>query len=263
MLWRRRTPPTACATTPGSDRLRRLRSPSRAPRLRRHPRPAARAAVGRAQEGPISFSRLAGFSPAAVAAADDASRQPHRAIHRPARGGRARTHRSPRCSAAWPCWRRSCSRAGWRGRGLALAAGLIAAVTPLIAFHAQLRKKTSFSRVAIVRLAALDRLRASVVRRALAVPDHGWACRFGEVCRRRAAAGGVPAAADRARHGRFHGTTPRLLVGGRAIAVFALVNAPAFLTPDIFLHGLGTEITHAVTNYIIVWPGWYSHFLFH
>jgi hypothetical protein len=50
---------------------------------------------------------------------------------------------------------------------------------------------------------------------------------------------------------------------GAAIAVFALVNAPAFLTPDIFLHGLGTEITHAVTKHIIVWPGWYSHFLFH
>jgi hypothetical protein len=50
---------------------------------------------------------------------------------------------------------------------------------------------------------------------------------------------------------------------GTAIGVFALVNAPAFLTPDIFLHGLGTEIAHAVTKHIIVWPGWYSYFLFH
>ena len=45
--------------------------------------------------------------------------------------------------------------------------------------------------------------------------------------------------------------------------VFALVNVPAFLTPDIFLHGLNTEIVHALSKHIIVWHGWYSYFLFH
>jgi hypothetical protein len=45
--------------------------------------------------------------------------------------------------------------------------------------------------------------------------------------------------------------------------MFALVNAPAFLTPDIFLHGLNTEIAHALTKHIIVWHGWYSYFVFH
>jgi len=33
--------------------------------------------------------------------------------------------------------------------------------------------------------------------------------------------------------------------------------------PEIFLHGLNTEIVHALSNHIIVWHGWYSHFLFH
>ena len=33
--------------------------------------------------------------------------------------------------------------------------------------------------------------------------------------------------------------------GGTAVAVFALINAPALLTPAVFLHGLNTEIAHA------------------
>ena len=45
---------------------------------------------------------------------------------------------------------------------------------------------------------------------------------------------------------------------GMAVVVFAPINAPAFLTPGIFVHGLNTEIAHALSNHIIVWQGWYS-----
>ena len=76
----------------------------------------------------------------------------------------------------------------------------------------------------------------------------------------------MPVAPDRSCHRR---SSPALLcragvVGtSTAVTLFALVNAPALLAPDVFLHGLDTEIAHAVTKHIIVWHGWYSHFLFH
>jgi len=153
------------------------------------------------------------------------------------------------------------------GRGLALAAGLIAAVTPLIAFHAQLLKEDIFlTPWLLFGLAALDRLRESVqVRRALlfgitvglaASAKYVGAVLLPVACLLPLIAP-VTGVALRHYYAALAGSA------GTAIAVFALVNAPAFLTPDIFLHGLGTEITHAVTKHIIVWPGWYSHFLFH
>jgi hypothetical protein len=153
------------------------------------------------------------------------------------------------------------------GRGLALAAGLIAAVTPLIAFHAQLLKEDIFlAPWLLFALAALDRLRESVeLRRALL---------FGIMAGLAASAKYIgtvllPVACLLPLIAPVTGVALRRYYAAlawsaaAAIAVFALVNAPAFLTPDIFLHGLGTEITHAVTKHIIVWPGWYSHFLFH
>jgi hypothetical protein len=153
------------------------------------------------------------------------------------------------------------------GRGLALAAGLIAAATPLIAFHAQLLKEDIFlAPWLLFGLAALDRLRESAeLRRALV---------FGITVGLAASAkyvGAVllPVACLLPLIAPVTGVSLRnyyaalVWSAGAAIAVFALVNAPAFLTPDIFLHGLGTEITHAVTKHIIVWPGWYSRFLFH
>ena len=53
------------------------------------------------------------------------------------------------------------------GEGLALAAGIVAAVTPLIAFHRQLLKEDIFvAPWLLFGLAALDRLRASARSRA-------------------------------------------------------------------------------------------------
>jgi hypothetical protein len=153
------------------------------------------------------------------------------------------------------------------GRGLALAAGLVAAVTPLVALHAQLLKEDIFiAPWLLFALAALDRLHEKVeLRRAamfgvmvgLAVSAKyvgvvllPFACLLPLIA--------SPAAVT------LRGYYVLLAwSAAAAIAVFALVNAPAFLTPDIFLHGLGTEIAHAATKHIIVWQGWYSHFLFH
>ncbi len=153
------------------------------------------------------------------------------------------------------------------GRGLALAAGLIAAVTPLVAFHAQLLKEDIFlAPWLLFGLAALDRLRDSVeVRRALLFGiTAGLAASakyVGAVLLPVACLLPLIAPVTGAALRRYYAALA--WSAGAAIAVFALVNAPAFLTPDIFLHGLGTEIAHAVTKHIIVWPGWYSHFLFH
>jgi hypothetical protein len=153
------------------------------------------------------------------------------------------------------------------GRGLALAAGLIAAVTPLIAFHAQLLKEDIFlAPWLLFALAALDRLRESVeVRRALLFGiTAGLAASakyVGAVLLPVACLLPLIAPVTGASLRRYYAALA--WSAGAAIAVFALVNAPAFLTPDIFLQGLSTEITHAVTKHIIVWPGWYSHFLFH
>ena len=153
------------------------------------------------------------------------------------------------------------------GHGLALAAELIAAVTPLVAFHAQLLKEDIFiAPWLLFGLAALDRLRESTGLRG--------ALRFGITVGLAASAKYIgvvllplacllPLIAPSA-----HVSLRAYYAGlawsaAAAVAVFAIVNAPAFLTPDIFLHGLGTEITHAVTKHIIVWHGWYSYFLFH
>ena len=153
------------------------------------------------------------------------------------------------------------------GEWLALAAGIVAAVTPLVAFQAQLFKEDivvapwlSFG------LAALDRLRERAEpRRALV---------FGIMVGLAASAkyiGAVllPVACLFPLIAPPAGVSLRayfaVLAGaaGAAVVVFVLVDAPALLTPDVFLHGLDTEIAHAVTKHIIVWYGWYSHFLFH
>jgi Dolichyl-phosphate-mannose-protein mannosyltransferase len=153
------------------------------------------------------------------------------------------------------------------GRGLALAAGLIAAVTPLVAFHAQLFKEDIVvAPWLLFGLAALDRLRESVeLRRALlfgiTVGLAASAKYIGAVLLPVACLLPLIAPVTSASLRRYYAALAWAAVA--AIAVFALVNAPAFLTPDIFVRGLGTEITHAVTKHIIVWYGWYSHFLFH
>jgi Dolichyl-phosphate-mannose-protein mannosyltransferase len=150
---------------------------------------------------------------------------------------------------------------------LALATGVVAAVTPLVAFHAQLFKEDIvLAPWLLFGLAALDRLRERV-----------------ELCRALVFGITVGLAASAKYVGVILLPVACLLPliappeGGSlrpyyaelawsaaaAVAVFALVNAPALLTPEIFLHGLGTEIAHAVTKHIIVWHGWYSYFLFH
>src|SRR5262245_41334034 len=153
------------------------------------------------------------------------------------------------------------------GRWLALAAGIVAAVTPLVAFHAQLLKEEIFlAQWLLFGLAALDRLRESVeLRRALIVGiTAGLAASAKYIC-----AVLLPVACLLPLIAPVTGASLRRYYAalawsaGAALAVFALINAPAFLTPDIFVHGLGTEVTHAVTKHIIVWHGWYSHFLFH
>jgi Dolichyl-phosphate-mannose-protein mannosyltransferase len=153
------------------------------------------------------------------------------------------------------------------GRGLALAAGVVAAVTPLVAFHAQLFKEDIVvAPWLLFALAALDRLRENVeLRRALV---------FGIMVGLATSAKYVgvillPVACLLPLIAPPTGVSLRGYYAelgwsaGTAVAVFALVNAPAFLTPDILLHGLKTEIAHAVTKHIIVWHGWYSYFLFH
>ncbi len=153
------------------------------------------------------------------------------------------------------------------GEWLALAAGIVAAVTPLVAFQAQLFKEDIVvAPWLLFGLAALDRLRERAEpRRALV---------FGIMVGLAASAkyiGAVllPVACLFPLIAPPAGVSLRayfaVLAGaaGAAVVVFVLVDAPALLTPDVFLHGLDTEIAHAVTKHIIVWYGWYSHFLFH
>jgi Dolichyl-phosphate-mannose-protein mannosyltransferase len=153
------------------------------------------------------------------------------------------------------------------GPALALATGVVAAVTPLVAFHAQLFKEDIvLAPWLLFGLAALDRLRERVeLRRALV---------FGIMVGLAASAKYVgvillpvacllPLIAPPAGVSPRHFYAELVWSAAAAVAVFALVNAPAFLTPEIFLHGLSTEIAHAATKHIIVWYGWYSYFLFH
>jgi len=148
---------------------------------------------------------------------------------------------------------------------LALAAGLVAAVTPLVVFHAQLLKEDIFlAPWLLLGLAALDRLRENAqTRRALAfgllVGLATSAKYIGVVLLPLACV--VPLIAPVTDVRRYYASLA--WSGGTAVAVFALINAPALLMPEIFLHGLNTEIVHALSNHIIVWHGWYSHFLFH
>ena len=151
------------------------------------------------------------------------------------------------------------------GRPLALAAGLLAAVTPLVAFHAQLLKEDIFvAPWLLFALAALDRLWESAeTRRGLAfgllVGLAAAAKYIGIVLLPLACV--VPLIAPIADLRRYYAALT--WSAGTAVVVFALINAPAFLTPEIFVHGLNTEIAHALSNHIIVWHGWYSYFLFH
>jgi hypothetical protein len=151
------------------------------------------------------------------------------------------------------------------GRPLALAAGLLAAVTPLVAFHAQLLKEDIFvAPWLLFALAALDRLRENAeTRRGLAfgllVGLATSAKYIGIVLLPLACV--VPLIAPIADLRRYYAALT--WSAGTAVVVFALINAPAFLTPEIFVHGLNTEIAHALSNHIIVWHGWYSYFLFH
>jgi hypothetical protein len=151
------------------------------------------------------------------------------------------------------------------GRPLALAAGVLAAVTPLVAFHAQLLKEDIFlAPWLLFALAALDRLRESAeTRRALAfgllVGLATSAKYIGIVLLPLACV--VPLIAPIADVRRYYAGLAWSTAA--AAVVFALINAPAFLTPGLFLRGLDTEIAHALSDHIVVWHGWYSHFLFH
>jgi hypothetical protein len=152
------------------------------------------------------------------------------------------------------------------GRPLALAAGGIAAVTPLIAFHAQLFKEDiAVAPWLLLGLAALDRLREEGGRRRALV--------FGVVAGLAASAkyvGAVllpiawlwPLVAPRPGPRRASGAALAGAIAAAA-ATFALVHAPAFLTPGLLWHGIRTETAHALTRHIIAWPGWHSAFLFH
>jgi hypothetical protein len=151
------------------------------------------------------------------------------------------------------------------GRPLALAAGLLAAVTPLVAFHAQLLKEDIFlAPWVLFAIAALDLVRENAeTRRALAfgllVGLATSAKYIGIVLLPLACV--VPLIAPIADVRRYYAALTWST--GTAVVVFALINASAFLTPEIFVHGLNTEIAHALSNHIIVWHGWYSYFLFH
>jgi hypothetical protein len=148
---------------------------------------------------------------------------------------------------------------------LALAAGLVAAVTPLVAFHAQLLKEDIFlAPWLLLGLAALDGLRENAeMRRALAfglVAGLATSAKYiGVVLLPLACI--VPLIAPVTDVRRYF--VSLAWSGGTAVAVFALINVPALLKPEIFLYGLNTEIVHALSNHIIVWHGWYSHFVFH
>ena len=93
--------------------------------------------------------------------------------------------------------------------------------------------------MAAVRFAALDRLRENAELRGRRRSDHARSGSFGEYI-------GVvllPMACLLPLIAPVTGVALRNYYAapawsaGAAIAVFALVNAPAFLTPDIFLHG--------------------------
>ena len=153
------------------------------------------------------------------------------------------------------------------GLGLALAAGVLAATTPLVAFHAQLFKEDIFlTPWLIFGLAALDRLRdGSELRRALA---------FGIATGLAASAKYVgaillPFACLLPAIVPMTGASLRRYYAGlaastlTAAAVFALVDAPAMSAPSAFVRGLDTEIRHALSDHIIAWRAWNSWFLFH
>ena len=129
------------------------------------------------------------------------------------------------------------------GRPLALAAGLLAAVTPLVAFHAQLLKEDIFvAPWLLFALAALDRLRENAeTRRGLAfgllVGLATSAKYIGIVLLPLACV--VPLIAPIADVRRYYAALT--WSAGTAVVVFALINAPAFLTPEIFMHGLNTR----------------------
>ena len=52
------------------------------------------------------------------------------------------------------------------------------------------------------------------------------------------------------------------LAAAVAAAVFCAVNIPLFITPHVFVHGLSSEVAHALDGHIIVLYGWQSKFVF-
>lgn len=152
------------------------------------------------------------------------------------------------------------------GQWLALAAGCVAAVTPLLALHAQLFKEDVFVAPWLVSgIAALDWLCAR--------PGFQRAAVFGllvglAVSSKYIGVVLLPLACLAPLIGTVNGPLKRYnsylaLAAAIALVTFGCLNAPALFAPASLTAGLGTEINHALTGHTIISHGWYTHFLFH
>ena len=152
------------------------------------------------------------------------------------------------------------------GEWMALAAGILAAVAPLLAFHAQLFKEDVFvAPWLLLAITALDRLRER--------PGIGRAATFGALTGLAAASKYIGVIAlplaflaplvvsVSGSLTRYYGNLA--LAAAAGLVTFICINAPALVAPSVLVKGLNTEIHHALTGHIIIWRGWDSHFLFH
>jgi len=146
----------------------------------------------------------------------------------------------------------------------ALGAGVLTAVTPLCAFHAQLFKEDIFvAPWLLLGVLAIDRLREdSSSRHAILVGlTQGLAASAKYV--------GVvllplglllPLLVAVGCRSRYYAMTG--LAAAIGFGVFCIVNAPLFSNPSVFVDGLSYEIDHATTRHVIAYPAWHSHLVF-
>jgi 4-amino-4-deoxy-L-arabinose transferase-like glycosyltransferase len=152
------------------------------------------------------------------------------------------------------------------GPWLACGAGVLAAVSPLTVFHAQLFKEDIFvAPWLLLGLAALDRLRerrdiASALAFGLAAGLAASAKYIGIILIPLALA--LPLLVPGLVSWRRYCGLIALSIG-IGLVVFLLINAPLFSNIGIFKSGLEREINHALDGHIIVSHGWYTWLLFH
>ena len=145
----------------------------------------------------------------------------------------------------------------------ALGAGLLTAVAPLTALHAQLFKEDIFlAPWLILGLLALDRL--------IEVPNWRRAVLFGLAAGLAASAKYVglvlpalsllpPLFTDTDLR-RYYRTVALAMVV--ALLTFSAIDYPMFITPLVFLGGVHSEVNHSLRGHLIVLYGWQSNFLF-